>query len=528
MTEGYRQVLTKALKKPWLAILATLVLPVAGFVLAGQLSNVFFPSADRDQFEIYVWLPDGTSLNATKDVVRAIDEKIRATDEVSQVSWLIGGSTPSVYYNQVMTRDNTPHFANGVVTADSVTSARRLLGQLQSSLDESFPEAKIVARAFGQGPPISAPIGVEIYGPDLAVLNELGEKVRLVMSQVTGVTQSIATVTSGDPELVIGITRDGSSLADLSLSAAASQLQASLDGRIGGSVLEGSEEIPVRVRIPQHQRSDLQALAALPLLSPSLAERQEWVPVSAFGDFELKPGVAAITRKNGERVNIVEGFLLPDIAAVDASKALQQKLAETGFELPRGYRMKMAGDADEQQAALGSLATFAPVLGVLMITTLILTFSSVKLAGVIVAVAGLSVGLGMFSLWLSGLPLGFNPILGCAGLIGVAINGSIVVIAAINANPEAKSGNAEAIVNATMGCGRHILSTTFTTVGGFIPLLLFSEGAFWPPLAVVVAGGVGFSVILSLLFTPLVVGTLARWGSKTTSHQLPMPAIAAS
>ena len=171
----------------------------------------------------------------------------------------------------------------------------------------------------------------------------------------------------------------------------------------------------------------------------------------------------------------------------------------------------LAGDADEQQQALGKLATYAPVLLVLMVTTLILTFTSLRMAGVIGLVAILSVGLGMFSLWISGLPVGFNPLLGCAGLIGVAINGSIVVIAAINANPKAKQGDTKAIVEETMSCSRHILSTTFTTVGGLIPLLLFSEGSFWPPLAVVLAGGVGFSVILSLVFTPTIVAAFQRY-----------------
>ncbi|MFQ3289073.1 MAG: multidrug efflux pump [Alteromonadaceae bacterium] len=178
--------------------------------------------------------------------------------------------------------------------------------------------------------------------------------------------------------------------------------------------------------------------------------------------------------------------------------------------MPKGYRIQMAGDADEQSQALGALTTYAPVLLVLMITTLILSFKSFKLAMVITSVAGLSVGFGMLSLWISGLPIGFNPLLGCAGLIGVAINGSIVVIAAVNANTGAKEGQLDEIVSETLGCSRHILSTTFTTVGGFIPLLLFSGGTFWPPLAVVLAGGVGFSVVLSLVFTPLMLSIIFR------------------
>lgn len=509
LTDWYKGAIRKAIKRPLLMLLVSISFPIAGFVLAGQLGNVFFPSADRDQFEIYVWMPDGTSLHRTKQVVDRMDTHIRDDATVAQVTWLVGGSAPSVYYNQVMNRDNTPHFANAVVKTNSVNEAAQLIPALQNSLDRHFPQAKVVVRAFGQGPPISAPIGVEIYGPDLSIINELGQQVRLAMAQIPGVTNTIASITMGEPELTLDVTRNVSSLAGLSLNDIAAQLQSSLDGQVGGSILEGTEEIPIRIRLPESQRNNLDDLNAIPLLSVSLTNQQTWVPVSALGKFELRSSIAGITRKNGERVNIVEGFLLPSATAVDVSNALQAKLAGPDFDLPKGYRIKMAGDADEQQEALGLLATYAPVLLVLMVTTLILTFRSMKLAALIASVAGLSVGLGMLSLWLSGLPIGFNPLLGCAGLIGVAINGSIVVIAAINANPEARVGNLDEIVRETMGCSRHILSTTFTTVGGFIPLLVFSEGTFWPPLAVVLAGGVGFSVILSLVYTPIVAGRLA-------------------
>jgi multidrug efflux pump subunit AcrB len=234
------------------------------------------------------------------------------------------------------------------------------------------------------------------------------------------------------------------------------------------------------------------------------------IGVAALGEFTLLPSISGITRVDGERVNKVQAFLLPGVPAIDASEQLRELLENGDFVLPKGYRLKMAGDAGEQKQALGQLATYAPVLLVLMVTVLILTFNSVRFAAVIAMVAILSVGLGMFSLWVSGLPIGFNPLLGSAGLIGVAINGSIVVIAAINGNVKAKSGDTRAIVEETMSCSRHILSTTFTTVGGLIPLLLFSQGSFWPPLAVVLTGGVGFSVILSLFFTPTIVALMCR------------------
>ena len=514
VTSLFRKKLQWAIENPLKTLWLPIGLPLLGFVLAGQLGNVFFPSADRDQFEMYLWMPSGTSIERTYEVTRQVDASVRQSEEVTQVSWLVGGSVPSEYYNQMMTRDNTPHFAQAVVSTDSVQAAAAMISTLQFELNEQFPEAQIVVRPFGQGPPISAPIGVEVFGPDLEVLQNLGAQVRLAMSEIPGITQSIASIEMGEPELILAASYDETQLAGLSYNDISAQMRAALDGVTGGSILEGTEEIPVRVRLALSERSNIEQIASLPILNAELAESQSWVPLSAFGEFELVPALSGITRTDGVRVNRVEAFLLPNATAIDVSNTLYAMLNDGRITLPPGYSIKMKGDADEQQEALGQLATYAPVLLVMMMATLILSFSSFKLAGVIAGVAGLSVGLGMLSLWMSGLPVGFNPILGSAGLIGVAINGSIVVIAAINADAKARLGDTAAIVQATMSCSRHILSTTVTTVGGFIPLLLFSEGSFWPPLAVVLAGGVGFSVILSLWFTPVLVAVINRRKAK--------------
>ena len=509
---AFRQLIGKAIKRPLLVLPLVIMFCLSGFVLSQQLANVFFPSSDRDQFEIYVIMPEGTGIEHTHQVVKAADQFIADKDGIKQVTWMIGASTPSIYYNQVMTRDNAANFANAVITADSIARAGQLIVDLQYELQNKLPQAKIIVRKFGQGPPIAAPLEVDIYGSDLLILDQLGKEVRLAMTKIPGLTQSLVSISSGEAEVVIDVSENQSYLSSLPLSNIAQQLQVALSGRTGGSILEGTEELNIRVRVNDKQRSNLQQLAALPLisgtqLSPTL------LSVGAIGQISVIPSISGITRVNGERVNKVRAYLLPGIPTITASEQLRV-LIQDSITLPQGYRIKMAGDAGEQKAALGQLGTFLPVLLVLMVTALILSFSSVRFAGVIGIVAILSVGLGFFSLWLSGLPIGFNPLLGSAGLIGVAINGSIVVIAAIAANPQAMQGNTQAIVDETMSCSRHIFSTTFTTVGGLIPLLLFSEGTFWPPLAVVIAGGVGFSVILSLFFTPVLVALLCRFRHK--------------
>ena len=506
---AFKRQLGRWIKQPIFVLPVVAILCLSGFVLSSTLANVFFPSADRDQFEVYLWTKEGSSIDNTTHYVKEIDAAIRLEQGVKQVSWLVGGSAPSVYYNQMMTRDNMPYFANAVVSTHTVEEAAALVGELQHSLDSEYPEVQIVVRAFGQGPPIAAPVEVEIFGPDLNILNDLGDKVRMLMSQVDGISQSITSISMGEPELKINADSDNLSYLGLTLSELANQMQVNFSGITGGSVLESTEEIPVRVRLDEAYRQNVTSVDAMPI--PVAGDNAiSWSPLAAVTNLTLQPATSSITRVDGERLNRIQAFLLPGVPAVDASNQLRD-LLESQLELPEGYRIHLAGDADEQQQALGKLATYAPVLLVLMITTLILTFTSLRMAGVIALVAILSVGLGMFSLWISGLPVGFNPLLGCAGLIGVAINGSIVVIAAINANPKAKKGDTKAIVEETMSCSRHILSTTFTTVGGLIPLLLFSEGSFWPPLAVVLAGGVGFSVILSLVFTPTIVAAFQRY-----------------
>jgi multidrug efflux pump subunit AcrB len=87
------------------------------------------------------------------------------------------------------------------------------------------------------------------------------------------------------------------------------------------------------------------------------------------------------------------------------------------------------------------------------------------------------------------------------GLIGVAINDSIVVLAAIRADEKARAGDREQMAAVVSHCTRHIIATTLTTIVGFLPLIL-SGGGFWPPLAVTIAGGVGGATLLALYVVP--------------------------
>ncbi len=163
----------------------------------------------------------------------------------------------------------------------------------------------------------------------------------------------------------------------------------------------------------------------------------------------------------------------------------------------------------ERGTAIANILSTVGVLGVLMTAILVLTFNSFALAGSIAAIAFLSVGLGLGALWLSGYSFGFTAILGSIGLIGIAVNEATVVIAALQADPQANLGDRQAVQEVVVHATRHMIATTITDIAGFTPLL-FDPTGFWNPLAIVIAGGLGGVTLLSLYFVPSVYLLLRR------------------
>ena len=158
---------------------------------------------------------------------------------------------------------------------------------------------------------------------------------------------------------------------------------------------------------------------------------------------------------------------------------------------------------------MSDLASTAIPLVILMIGSVVLAFNSFRYAVVILLTGGLSIGLAMFGVWMFGTPLGFNAIVGSMGLVGLSINGSIVVLSALKNNERAMTGDRAAIRETVVDATRHILATTLTTIGGFAPLLIEGD-AFWLPFAAAVAGGVSGSAVLALIFAPAAFMVLIR------------------
>ena len=499
LTRGYRRALERVLRAPVAALALALAAPLAGFAVAPSLGSQFFPPVDRDMFEVRVWLHEGASIEATAREAIGVEAALRTLEGVEGVSWLVGGSFPTVYYNLIMNRDRTPNYAHAVVTSSSPDDTMRLLDEAQALLDRAFPRAQIIVRRFGQGPPVIADIEYRLFGPSVATLQDLGDEIRVALQAHPDVIATRTSVPRGQPKLFFEADPSAARLAGLTLSGVASQIGSAMEGVASGSVLEDLESLPVRVRAPDERRRDLGDVASTPLAAPGT---DRWVSAASLGGFELRPELGGMSRFNGERTNTISAWVREGALPIDVGAEVMAGLGRAGFAPPPGYRLGVGGASEQDAEATANLAAFAPVLGTLMLATLVLAFRSVRYAAVLGAVAFCSVGLGILSTWSVGFPISFNTILGTLGLIGVALNDSIVVLASIRSDPRAAAGDVGAVVRAVVSCSRHVLATTATTIGGFLPLLLFVGGDFWPSLAIVLVGGIAGASLVAVLLVP--------------------------
>ena len=500
----YQRVLQFLYERPVLGVGVAVVAPVLGFLAATRMPEQFFPPADRDQFNVQIYLERTATMEATRAVAEEAREIALAHPRVERVHLFLGESGPKVYYNLVEAQRDAAYYAQMLVELDGPDDSIRVVREIQHSLDERLREAVVLAQQIEQGPPFDAPVEMHLFGPDLSRLREYGEKIRATLASLPGVTHVRSTLEGGAPKLAFELGDEAARLAGVDNVGVAAALAARLTGVPGGSLIEATEELPVRVRMNAPERNDLERIETTEIPTPA-----GWTPLSSLGEFELVPETASIAHRNRRRVHTTQGFLEAGTLPSEVLSELQDALDERDLELPGGFELEVGGESAKRDEAVGNLASSAALLLVLMAAALVLTFNSFRLATVIGLVGVLSVGLALLAVGVYGAPFGFMTIIGAMGLIGVAINDSIVVLAALEEDPDASRGVPEATVKIVRRATRHVLSTSLTTIAGFTPLIV-AGGAFWPPLAVAIAGGVTGATLIAVTLVPTLHGVIAR------------------
>ena len=516
----YRKSLEFTFRAPILGLLLGIAFPAFGFWVSGQLQKQFFPATDRAQLQIELDLPTAANLKSVRRSVDKVREIVKADAAIRNQHWFLGRSAPTFYYNVVPRRQSTPNYAQAFVDLESNQNIDGLVNRLQEKIDSQVLNARVIVRKLEQGPPFDAPVELRILGEDLRLLEELGNQVRGLLASHPQVTHTRADLGDKDPRLKLEIDSNLATQNGVSDNELSRFLFSSLEGAEAGDFVHQGLSVPARVLVDWSEGSVINSLMAMPVTfskpgrstsaapNPASASKPTPVSLGVVADFRLDANVGTIIRHNGQRVNEVKAYLRAGVLPADALATLKEKLRTSDITFPTGYRLEIGGESEKRSEAISTLVANIAVIVTLMIVTLVAVLGSVRLAMVIAAVAGLVMGLAPLALYCFGYPFGFMAIVGTMGLIGVAINDSIVVLAAIrekSMDTEMPLGGERSVpvelAEVVGGSTRHILATTFTTMIGFLPLVL-SGGKFWPPLAIVMSVGVGGATLLALYFTP--------------------------
>ena len=348
---AYRASLHFFFARPVLGILLAMVLPVTGFWAGTQLEEQFFPPAERDQFELQITLPASASIAKTTERAQEIRERLLMHEEVERVHWFVGRGSPKFYYNLLGGRENSPMFAQALVQLRSSEGALALINQLQLRARHGLSRHSGHLQAARAGAALRRP-GRD---PDLRAGPRAAPALwRRGPRRAGGYPGGHAH--QGQPcrraAQARGRAASGrSELAGLDKVQIARQMQLGLEGRLGGSMLEATEELPVRVRLDDRNREDAQGIASLELIG----EAGRTTPLSALGRLTLLPETANIPRFQTERCNTVQGFLLAGELPSAYVAEFERRWAERGLALRPGYHLGFGGETEARNEAVGNL-----------------------------------------------------------------------------------------------------------------------------------------------------------------------------
>jgi len=503
MQSAYERTMGVAMPRKRSTILGAVVAFAAGLALMTTVPYRFFPMNERDQLIVDLWMPAGTRLAGTDEVMRRLETALRQEPGVRSVAAFIGGGAPRFYYNH-NPEPPTPNFGELLINTASPEATTALVHRLHERLGRVAPEGWVYVKPLQQGPVFAAPNEIRLVGDDSRLLRTYGDSVARIFEN----TQGSAYVHTDwrDEELALGLhvrrevaTRLGLTDADI-----ATQIAGAFAGAPVSTFWEGKRDLDITLRLDGAERSGIDDVLAAYVASPSTGAR---VPVRQVADVAPEFRPSRIVRRDGVRTLTVRSFSAPDILPSVVLKAATPRLA--ALQLPAGMRMEFGGEKEGSAEVQGAVnvALVTSLIGVFLI--LLFQFRTVRHPLVIMTSIPLAVVGAALGLVITGNPFTYTANLGLNALTGVVVRNAIILVDYAN---ELRR-NGVAIETAALLAGRRrlrpIFLTTMAAALGVTPMIL-SGSPLWSPMASVIAVGLVVSMIFTLVLVPVLYVVVER------------------
>jgi multidrug efflux pump len=523
---AFRRTVNWCVEHRWMTIGATVLIFALGIVGMGKVQQQFFPDSSRPEILVDIWFPEGTSFAANEEVAKRVEQRFMQEEGVKTVSSWIGSGVPRFYLplDQVFPQTNVSQL---IVLAKDLKVRETLRLKLPQMLAQEFPEVRGRVKLLPNGPPVAYPVQFRVIGLDPALLRGHADEVKAVLrdnANMRGVNDNW-----NESVKVIRLEIDQAKARALGVTsqAIAQASKTMFSGTTVGQYRENDQLIDIVLRQAPDERQAISDIGNAYI--PTSSGRSIPLTQIAKPVFTWEPGV--MWRENRDYAITVQGDVIEGLQGATVTTQLLPKMRELEAAWAAagqgGYRIEVAGAAEESSKGSASIVAGVPIMLFLVFTLLMLQLHSFSRSLLVFITGPMGIAGVAGALLLLNRPFGFVALLGVIALMGMIQRNAVILIDQIELDRAAGVPAWDAIVESAVRRLRPIVLTAAAAVLAMIPL---SRSVFWGPMAVAIMGGLIVATVLTLLALPAMYAAAFRVkrepSEAKTSPSSPEPKVA--
>lgn len=475
-------------------IAGTVLLFLLGMGGMALTEKQFFPSSNRLELLVELWLPEGSDIHATERETERLEKTLAGDKDVASYASYVGNGSPRFFLSmeQQLFR---PNFAQMMVLTHDLPGRERTLMRLRTVLERDFPGVRARAYRVPLGPPVNYPVQFHVMGSDIATLKHVADQVIAVMRKDRRLVDVHTNWGDLAPVLHVEVDQDRAAAAGVSSADIARALHAATDGLTVSQFRERDQLIDIILRAPESERSRLEQVADINLQTAN----GHTVPLSQVAQVREALEEPILWRRGRDLTLTVRADVIDGVQAPDVSTAIERQLAPVLAQLPAGYQIEMGGALGESANAQDSINAQIPLMLAVVMAVLMIQLKSFSRTFMVLLTAPLGVIGVALSLLIFQKPFGFVAMLGTIALGGMIMRNTVILVDQIRQDLAEGQPPWVAIRESTVRRFRPIVLTAAAAMLAMIPL---TRSLLWGPMAYAIMGGLLFATALTVLFVP--------------------------
>ncbi len=495
----YNKILTIALrKKTNTLILATAVFILSVFVFFEFVGVSFFPKAEQPHFLIRINLPEGTHISKSDKSARFVEGILDTLPDVVHYTTNVGHGNPRIYYN-TFEKNFAENYAEFYVRLKKYDAEKfdLLINRLRK-IFATYPEGEIIIKEFEQGTPVLAPVVVTVRGDNFDSIKSASIVIENYLKKIPGVINCENELNKIKSDLQFTINKDKASY----FGVPSVEIDRTLRTLTGGASISSfrdkdGKEFDITLRMQKNGRVELNDLKKIYVRS--VTDRQ--IPLFQLADLSFQQSPSLITRKNLQRSANITADFMRGYTLDDVLKPLTEFL--DNYTFPEGVAYSVAGELENRQKSFGGMTEAIIIAMLVIFAILVVQFRSFKQPFIIFVTIPLALIGAVWALFITGNTFSFTAFIGLISLVGIVVNNAIILVDYSNKLVTEGKDITEAVKESAKTRFTPIILTSFTTIGGLLPLT-FGGGTLWAPLAWCIIGGLFTSTMLTLIIIPII------------------------